>query len=316
MKTVKKSFLFFCCYIAGFCYLTNQNLLAQKPVDSLNYYYNLTVHPKASDNLTEAFKFYEKNKKIKLEQKDTLGAIQDLRFMASIQKKLGFLYDSEASIIEALRLINGVKNNQQIIETKIGLYNHLGIIYREYDDFDKSLEFYDKALKIASKDTDRITIQNNKANIYIDQKKFDLAIKELEQVYGHSLRLNDKEQIARALNNLGAAQSYLDIPEALTNMDNALKLRKDINDLVGMYSSYKHLTEYYIRNNNKSKAQYYANKAYVIAKTINSPYLYKRCAITYCGFRQKPKSYRIQKLVGQSFTGKTAGRKQICLNEV
>ena len=261
MKTVKKSVLFFCCYIAGFCYLTNQNLLAQKPVDSLNYYYNLTVHPKASDDLTNAFKFYEKQKKLKLDQKDTLAAIQNLRFMASIQKKLGFLYDSEASIIEALRLINTVKNNQQIIETKIGLYNHLGIIYREYDDFDKALEFYNKALKIASKDADRITIQNNKANIYIDQKKFDLAIKELKQVYDHSLRLNDTEQIAGALNNLGAAQSYLDVPEALTNMDNALKLRKDINDLVGMYSSYKHLTEHYIRNNNKSKAQYYANKA-------------------------------------------------------
>ncbi|WNH09896.1 ATP-binding protein [Thalassobellus suaedae] len=220
--------------------------------------------------MTLAYIFYEKRKNLHVLKKDTLGAISDLRFMASIQKKLGFLYDSETTAIEALQLVKALKSNSTNIESKIGLYNQLGMIQREYNNYNEALRFYNKSLILASKFSDSITIINNMANIYLDQKKYDEAITALNYIYKSSLTLKNENQIARALNNLGVAQSKISEPEALTNIMKALVIREQANDYIGMYSSYKHLAEYYKTRNITSKAQNYANKAYDVAKSINS----------------------------------------------
>ncbi|MDG1729053.1 MAG: tetratricopeptide repeat protein [Algibacter sp.] len=267
---IKNSFLFFCLYIICFICDLNQKLHAQKAVDSSNYYYNLVVNPKQSTDLTLAFTFYEKRKNRHVLKQDTLGVISDLRFMASIQKKLGFLYDSESTSIEALELLNHINVDKDVLKSKIGVYNHLGIIQREYNNYDEALKFYNKSLALATKTSDSITIINNIANIYLDQKKYDQAISALKNSYNSSIALNNKKQIARALNNLGAAQSKINTQEALSNITKALNIREGINDNIGMYSSYKHLAEYYQERNKTALALNYANKAYKVAKSINS----------------------------------------------
>ncbi|KAA5821841.1 tetratricopeptide repeat protein [Algibacter amylolyticus] len=267
---IKKSFLFFCLYFACFTTAFNQKIFAQKVADSSLYYYNLVVNPKKSTDLTLAFSFYEKSKKQHELAGDTLKVINDLRFMASIQKKLGFLYDSESTSIEALDILNTAKTDDNVIKSKIGVYNHLGMIQREYSNYDEALKFYNKSLQLATKTADSLTILNNIANIYLDQNKFNLAIAELSTVYKNSLRLQDKKQIARALNNLGSVQARINAPEALSNMLEALRIREQIKDNIGMYSSYKHVSRYYQDKNKTATALNYANKAYNVAKSINS----------------------------------------------
>ena len=267
---IKNSFFFFCLITVCFFSALNQKTQAQKDIDSSYYYSQLVVSPKKSTDLTLAYTFYKKNKKSNLLKQDTLAAINDLRFMASIQKNLGFLYDSEASSIEALKLLNSLKMDSSVIESKIGIYNHLGMIHRGYDNYNEALVFYNKSLNLATKPSDSITLLNNIANVYIDQKRFDQAISVLDTIYKNSIKLNDKKQIARALNNFSVAQSKLNDPKALKNMIEAMKIREDINDYVGMYSSYKHLTEYFQERNKTSMALDYANKAYDVAKRINS----------------------------------------------
>ena len=120
------------------------------------------------------------------------------------------MYDSESTSIEALALLNHIKIDKDVLKSKIGVYNHLGMIHREYNNYDEALKFYNKSLTLVAKSSDSITIINNIANIYLDQKKYDHAISELKNSYKSSLILNNKKQIARALNNLGAAQSKID----------------------------------------------------------------------------------------------------------
>jgi two-component sensor histidine kinase len=174
------------------------------------------------------------------------------------------------SAIEALKLLDNLKVDNTNIEAKLGLYNHLGILYELSNNCERAHQFYDDALKIAKTQKDSITIINNKANLYIDQEQYKLAIKLLSQAYTNSLGNGNKAETARVLENLGIVQSKLYISKALSNMKEALNIRLQINDVKGIYASYRDLSQYYHDNKNPEKAKLYADKAYKLAKQINS----------------------------------------------
>ncbi len=248
--------------------------------DSLFYYDNLVRNPKRTTDFVNVYRFYEKHKKMMLEEEDTLSAIFDLRLMSNLQKKFGFLSDSEMIAVEALTLLDFLEPNEATIECRVGLYNQLGIIKRENNDYDEALKYYDKALEIALIAFDSIRLLNNKGNVYLYQKKYILAIEMLEEAYKKQVEIGDEKRIAKALTQLGVAQSCDNRPEGLTNMLEALRIREDIEDIIGLYASYKNLVKYYKKRNDYLKAKYYADKAYNVAKSINSPY-YVRDALSY-----------------------------------
>ena len=269
MKTVNASFLFFCLSIIICCSL-GMKTCAQQSIDSLDYYYKLINNPKESDDLPSAYMFYDKHKKLSLSKGDTLAAIQDLRFIASIENTLGSPYESKATVVEALKLLDFLKINNVTVEARIGLYNHLGIIYKSLYDYDSALEYYDKVLEIAQSTQQINIVYNNKAFVYKELNQIEKAIIELTKSYNNSLKLDNKKDIARVLDNLGFLKSKLNEPDALPKMIQALKIRIKENDIIGTYTSYKHLTEYYKDRNDYKNALYYANKGYDVAKEINS----------------------------------------------
>lgn len=270
MRKFKISFLFFCLCITNPYCLNNNKLYSQQTIDSLAYYYELTYHPKKSTDLALAYNFYKNKKEESLLIKDTLSAIHYLRSIAIIQNRLGFLHESEGSSVEALKLLENLKVNDATSEARIGIYNQLGLVNRSLLEYDKALEYYNKVLKIAQTTQQKNIVQNNKAFIYKEQHKFELAVIELKKVYESSLEFNDTNQTSRALGNLGLAQSKLNLTEALPNIKKALDIRLKENDFSGIYSSYKHLVEYYKDRNNTQKALYYADLSYTLAQSFNS----------------------------------------------
>ncbi len=270
MKKLIKFIPLFCLYIACLSCLQNNNLYAQQSEDSLAYYYDLVFNQKKSSDLPLAYTFYKNKKKQSIILKDSLSTVQDLRMLAIIENRLGFLHESEGSSVEALKLLDNLTTNDITIEARIGIYNQLGIANRALLEYDKALEYYDKILKIAQTPHQINVVQNNKAYIFGEQKKFDLAANEFKKVYENSLVSTDIKQTARALGNLGLAQSKLNHPDALPNIMKALDIRLKENDYSGIYSSYKHLTVYYKDRNNKNRALYYADMAYDVAESINS----------------------------------------------
>lgn len=269
MKKIKTSFLFFCICIAFF--FCNKHSYAQQSIDSSRYYYYLILNSKKNADLTSALVFYNNHKNKSLLKKDTLLAIYDLRQIAIIQKKIGFLNESENSAVEALKLLDGLKVNDSIgIEAKIGLSNHLGIVYRELELYNKAIEYYDNILNIAQTQSQITAVLNNKAFVFYKQKKYDLAVSEFTKVYENNLLTNNRKKIARALDNLGLTQSKLNHPEALSNIMKGLTLREELSYVSGTITSYLSLAEYYKDRNDKNKALFFAKKALSIANSSKS----------------------------------------------
>lgn len=239
---------------------------AQQTNDSLRYYYNLYTKSKEGSNLYKVHNFYNKHKEISLHKKDTLSAVYDLRFIASIQLKLGVHIESELSAIQALKLLDHLKSTPKNIASRIGLYNHLGIIYRDARNYNRALEYYNKSLALTTLPKHRNILINNIAFVYKEQKKYRKALLTLTKAYNNSVKIDDKKQTARALSNLGFVKSKLKYPDALTNLLEALNIRKTIQYIPGIVSSYLHLSEYYKDNHQRQKALFYANKVLAIGK--------------------------------------------------
>ena len=262
--------LFFILLITAFSLLKTTNGYAQQPRDSTSVYYSILLNPKQNTEVSKAFIFYENKVATHLNNKDTLPAVQALRAIAIGQIKLGYLYESEATAAQGLTYLEGLPLTFVTKEAQSGLYNHLGKVYRRLEDSKSALYHYNKALELSLDVNDSLKIMNNKATVYMDEKNYVLALKELTQAYKTSLKQNNKVNLSTVLDNMGFVQSKLNMPEGLQNMLTALNTRLEINYSRGIYSSYKHLSEYYLDRGNREQALLYANKGYAIAKTIKS----------------------------------------------
>ncbi|MEN3323700.1 tetratricopeptide repeat protein [Mariniflexile soesokkakense] len=246
---------------------------SKKIKDSSNLllaYRKLADYSRLNDSLLNAYSYYQEHKSLNVLFKDSLEIIRDLRFMSSIQYNLGLIYESESTAVEAITLLDCLKETDKTIDAKIGLYNHLGIIYKEIGSYNRALELYNKLLLITKNHQYLNIIHGNIANVYKEQGNYTLAIAEFKKVYDNSLKTNKKKEIARALNNLGLAKSKLNYPEALTELETALQIRKSENDYAGLFSSYIALTEYFIDRKVTNKARLYSNNAYGVSVKTNN----------------------------------------------
>ncbi|WP_370477230.1 ATP-binding protein [Tamlana flava] len=249
---------------------TESNLIQNKQIDSIQYYFNLANNPKDETSLPKAFDFFNKRKQESIRNNDSIATIKYLRQQAIIQYELGDYYGSESTAVEALQHLKGYPDNDFAIFSKIGLYNQLGRTYMELMDYDAALYQFNKGLKLAEAGEYINIIKNNIALVHIERGDYELAEKEFLEVYQKSKRTSDKKQEARALDNLGFVESKLNRPNALEHLKKALQLRLEINDRHGIYSSYKYLSQYYKEKNQMSLANDNAELAYETAKSLGS----------------------------------------------
>ena len=268
MKKLKTSFLFFFLLFISSLMMSQESYYSKKEADSVRYYDYFSIDQ--STDLANGINNYIKLKEFDLFHHDTLRAIDDLRMIAIGQFKIGSIYDSESSVVEALNYMDDLKNGDTLIDSKIGLYNQLGRVYRVLDDSKSAIEVYDKALKVSKKSEDSITILINKANIYKDLKEYQSAIQLYTFAYDKSIKENNNKLLARALGNIGFIESKTNDSNALININRALEIRQQIKDYEGIYDSYKSLFYHFLDRKNKEKALLYANNAYNTAKKLKS----------------------------------------------
>lgn len=268
MKPAKDSFLFF---FVCMVFITIGSVRAQQQTDSSFYYYNILRQPTNHSGLHEAYIYFENNRKKRLREGDSLGAILYLRYIAEIQNKLGFSYESEISIAEALKLLDNLSGQDTLPEPRIGIYNHLGILYKQRNDYDKALYYYNRILNLTTDEPYRNAALNNKANVYIEQEQYTQALEELQQVYRYALREGNALRVARAMNNLGVVEAKLGMPEGLAHMNKALEIRKTENHTSGIITSYTHLIDYYRDQGDLKKADSMAAEARKIAFASKNP---------------------------------------------
>ena len=267
MKPIKISFLFF---LFIFCF--TQNSEAQNSVDSLSYYVKLINDSKNDNDIIDAISFFRKDNVIQKQENNSIRLVYNLTYIARGQRKMGVIYEAENSAVEAIKILDDLEEDN--FEYKIPLYNSLGILYLELEDYETSLKFYNKVLELNEDPKNIATIINNIGKVYFGLKDYESAIKFYEKSYQGSLYFDDKKNTARALDNLGFAQSKIANLDAIENLTEALKMRQNLNYTPGIIESYLHIGEYYKDRNKRKIALEYSNKAIEVAEaTGNSDYL-------------------------------------------
>lgn len=243
-------------------------VVAQTTTDSIAYYKQLAINPHQSQDIIDAYWFFENSKENNLQQQQFAAAVHDLRVLAIIHYDLGMYYESESAITQAIELIEN-KNLGDSLQA--GCYNQLGKIYRQLNNADWAIKYYNRALSYTTKARDSFIILNNIGNIYKEQNQWQQAETYLQRAYSISRQLKDSTELARVLDNLSFVHYKLGDIQALTSMLEALEIRKKYNDHKGIYASYKNLASYYLEQNQLQQAAFYADQAFQTAQLINSP---------------------------------------------
>ena len=266
MKTLKNSFLFFYCILCTIILNVCEPIYAQDN-DSLNYYRNLALRPKNSNDLANTYAFFKQRSEQSSKNKDTLDVIYNLRYIAIVQFELGLLKESEATAVLAMQFIDGLqKSNDTIDEHRLGINNHLGRVYTELKDYDSALKYFNKALEL-QQDSERLnSILNNVALVYYKKTNYKKALEVFTKVHHNNLRSNNTGKIARSLNNIGMTMSRMRMPSAIDSLTKALQLRTSIDYKKGVFDSYLKFVEYYRDREDFTNANRYAIEAHQLSK--------------------------------------------------
>ncbi|WP_159302039.1 tetratricopeptide repeat-containing sensor histidine kinase [Maribacter litoralis] len=243
---------------------------SQTSIDSSLHYRKAIINPSQPQDLASGVHYFSKKKNQDLALRDTLNAIYDLRLLSIAEFKIGNNFSSENHIVEALNLIESMQAKDTLINSRVGLYNQLGRIYRASHNSAEAIKTFDKALLIANKLNDSVIILNNKANIYKDLLDYKNALRIYSFLFEKRSHFSNDYQTTLVTDNLGLVQSKLNIPEGLQNLRNALKLRQKNNDIIGQHASNTHLSEYYLDRKDTTKALLYAKKALALSDKLNS----------------------------------------------
>lgn len=243
-------------------------------VDSTQLYYQYVNRPTQPAHLPSAYFYYLEAAHSHIKNGDTLHAIDALRLAAIASFKLGIVADSEQEAVQALQWLEVLSvdshNKRDKNSRYAGLYNHLGMLYRQKQHFDKAYDYYSRALAYVDTPGDSIGLLNNRGNVYLDMKNYPLAEQDFRRSVDLSRSMGDTVRWARALNNLGVLQLEQQNKAGIASIGYALQLRQQVNDLEGMYSGNRHLALFALSEKDTATALHYTTKTLEIARRLNS----------------------------------------------
>lgn len=217
-----------------------------------------------------AFLNYYKSEKLYLIKNDLYNVARTRLNKANLQYAESDLLGSEKSVFNALRVLKYQKANDLLYE----LYNLLGILYNDLEEYDKSIDYHTKALanatddKIPSVYQSRATSLNNIGYVYQNLKNYQKA----QEYYQEGLRQKnlkyDKPSLyAMLLDNLAYSRFRLREDDELPGLFlKSLKLRDSLKLTSGIVANKIHLSEYYSYKNDDAKAVQYAREALTSAR--------------------------------------------------
>ncbi|WP_236552321.1 tetratricopeptide repeat-containing sensor histidine kinase [Flavobacterium sp. 9R] len=217
-----------------------------------------------------AFLNYYKSEKLYLIKNDLYNVARTRLNKANLQYAESDLLGSEKSVFNALRILKYQKANDLLYE----LYNLLGILYNDLEEYDKSIDYHTKALanatddKIPSVYQSRATSLNNIGYVYQNLKNYQKA----QEYYQEGLRQKnlkyDKPSLyAMLLDNLAYSRFRLREDDELPGLFlKSLKLRDSLKLTSGIVANKIHLSEYYSYKNDDAKAVQYAREALTSAR--------------------------------------------------
>ena len=221
-----------------------------------------------------AFMYYFKAEKMYLKRNSNLDLAKTRLNKALLQYKESDYLGSEISALKALRVLKEEKANDIVYE----LYNLLGTVYNELGEYDKAIEFHEKALGLNDETVpieiqSKATSMNNMGLVYQNLNQHNKAIpyfqKGLEQK--KDLILYKPFVYALLLDNLGYSRFKLKDSKGLPELFyESLKMRDSLQLTTGIIISKIHLSEYFASQKDTTKALQYSYEALTTAKKSNN----------------------------------------------
>jgi signal transduction histidine kinase len=264
-------------FLVIFCF--DNGLYGQQSIDSAYYHYHKILKPTHKEDLLNAFRFFESRKSEAQSQEDTTALIYNLQLLSIIHYDLGLLNESEQTTVEILELLDARSGTNDAKEDYWRVYNQLGRVYRNLKFNEQSIDYYKKALSMATSTEDSVVLMNNIANSYRDLNDSISASAFYKLSYTKSLNPFLPVAYARTLSNMYFEEALSGNAAAKDSLLKARQLRESYNDFKGLFSSYRQLALVAAKNNDLQKANAYAEEALKLAQSINSA-MYLREALS------------------------------------
>ncbi|RNC87732.1 MAG: tetratricopeptide repeat-containing sensor histidine kinase [Winogradskyella sp.] len=236
---------------------------------------------------------------------DTYGRINTLMAIADIQDTEKDYIGSEENAVLAIELINLLPVNEQNLENLWSLNNLLGVTSQNLRRNEKSLEYHEKAYKIASKmkngDYNKTITINNQAGVYRKLKNYEKAL----ELYNSLIPLRniyegyDPTFYPLIIDNIAytkVAAGHSDNDVISKMFYEAYNLSEKLDDDVTKLAVTIDLSKFYKKLELKDSTLKYAEKAYNLSKRISSNDILLESMVLLSGLKEgeEGKAYLIE----------------------
>ncbi|MFC4723232.1 tetratricopeptide repeat protein [Geojedonia litorea] len=249
----------------------NDTLSLAMSNDNLAYYY---YHYKQNDSAyyyyNRALNWYEALNSLK-NQASILGNI------ASIQRIEKDYVGSEENIIGALKLLQKLPATESNLDNQWIMYNRLGIISLDLKQYEKSLEYHNKALEVSYKMNDGYynekTSIHNKASVYRKTGDFDDAIALYQSLLIEERLFEiDPPFYPLILDNLAFTKfeaGHKDYDYIEQTLKKAYRLSDSLEDPIAKLGVTIDLAKFFKGLRKADSAVHYAKKSYKLSKSVS-----------------------------------------------
>lgn len=218
-----------------------------------------------------AFMYYSKAEKIYDPLRDNYNLAKTRLNKANLRYSESDFSGSEIEVVNALRSVKGEKENDILYDS----YNLLGVVYNEREEYDRALEFHNKALAnidetvMPSVFQSKAASLNNIGFVYQNMNKHKEAKVYFQQGLEQKNLINDKPFVyAMLLDNLAYSKFKLKETNQLPELFyQSLKLRDSLQLTIGIITNKIHLSEYFAAKMDTVKALKYSREAFMTAQS-------------------------------------------------
>jgi signal transduction histidine kinase/Tfp pilus assembly protein PilF len=221
-----------------------------------------------------AYIYYSKAEKMYVQRNDIYNLAKTRLNKALLQFNAGDFLGSEIAVFNTLRAVKGEKMDDIFYDS----YNMLAVIYNEIGEYDKAIEYNNKALTSIDEKTmpsvfqSKATSLNNMGYVYQNMKRHDKAISYFEEgLLQKNLKTDKSFVYAMLLDNLAYSKFKTgDLTGLPGQFYESLALRESLQLNAGILVSKMRLSEYFASKNDSVMALKFAREAFTLGKQVKN----------------------------------------------
>lgn len=238
--------------------------IAESYWDLASFFYHKNLFDSSYFNYNKAYFFYESSG-------DKYQSSRMLLNLANIQKNIKDYVGSEITTVAAIKSLKPLKKYSQLYSA----YNNLGIVNNELKEYDKALEFHQKAIDYEREFGSNVlkaSSFNNIGVVYSNKKEYEKSLEYFAKALSiDSVYIKNPSLYAMLLDN--SAYSRFKLNDSIDLEDeflNALKIRDSIDHKAGIITNHLHLGEYYLSRKDTLRALKQIKNAKSLSEEYNS----------------------------------------------